>query len=216
MKKIAQGAEAIIYLDKKKIIKDRISKSYRHPELDKKIIKQRTKAEIKIMQKISKIINVPKLDKSHPKNKILMEFIDGKKLSQHLNNFPLTKQKQIMKLIGKAVAKLHQTNIIHGDLTTSNMIYVPNKKNLSLKKGNDLQNNKVYFIDFGLAFQNAKYEDKGVDIHLLKQALEAKHFKNWEILFQEFKKAYKTLEPKEAQKVFNRLKAIEKRGRYRH
>ena len=216
MKKIAQGAEAIIYLDKKKIIKDRISKSYRHPELDKKIIKQRTKAEIKIMQKISKIINVPKLDKSHPKNKILMEFIDGKKLSQHLNNFPLTKQKQIMKLIGKAVAKLHQTNIIHGDLTTSNMIYVPNKKNLSLKKGNDLQNNKVYFIDFGLAFQNAKYEDKGVDIHLLKQALEAKHFKNWEILFQEFEKAYKTLEPKEAQKVFDRLKAIEKRGRYRH
>ena len=178
MKKIAQGAEAIIYLDKKKIIKDRISKSYRHPELDKKIIKQRTKAEIKIMQKISKIINVPKLDKSHPKNKILMEFIEGKKLSQHLNKFPLTKQKQIMKLIGKAVAKLHQTNIIHGDLTTSNMIYVPKKKNLSLKKGDDMPNNKVYFIDFGLAFQNAKYEDKGVDIHLLKQALETKHFKN--------------------------------------
>ena len=210
MNKIAQGAEAIIYLDKKKIIKNRISKSYRHAELDKKIIKRRTKAETKILEKVYKLINVPKLKKSTQENKIQMKFINGKKLSQYLDEFPLTKQKQIIKLIGKSVAKLHQINIIHGDLTTSNMIYAPSKK-----KGDRL-NGKVYFIDFGLAFQNAKYEDKGIDIHLLKQALEAKHFKNWEILFQEFEKAYKSLEPKEASKVFERLKLIEKRGRYRH
>ena len=200
-KKIAQGAEAIIYLEKNKITKDRISKSYRHPELDKKIIKRRTKAETRILDKVYKLIYVPKLKKSTQENKILMKFINGKKLSQHLDNFSLAKQKQIIKLIGKSVAKLHQAHIVHGDLTTSNMIY---------KTG------KVYFIDFGLGFQNAKYEDKGIDIHLLKQALEAKHFKNYEILFKEFKKAYKTLEPKESQKVFERLAAIEKRGRYRH
>ena len=217
MKQIAQGAEAIIYQDKKKIVKDRISKSYRHTDLDNKIRKQRTKAEAKIMQKISKIINVPKILADPGAGRMIhMQFIDGKKLSQYLDEFSLTKQKQIMKLIGKSVAKLHRENIIHGDLTTSNMIYVPNKKNTLLKKGDDRQNNKVYFIDFGLAFQNAKYEDKGVDIHLLKQALEAKHFKHWETLFTEFEKAYKTLEPKEAQKVFERLISIEKRGRYRH
>ena len=230
---IAQGAEAIIYQDKKKVVKDRISKSYRHPELDKKIIKRRTKAEAKILEKVYKLIYVPKvinvknkvkskgdgnknkvglqanngrvgksvLNWGNDENKIHMQFINGKKLSQHLDNFSLAKQKQIMKLIGKSVAKLHQTNIAHGDLTTSNMIY---------KSG------KVYFIDFGLGFQNAKYEDKGVDIHLLKQALEAKHFKNWEILFKEFEKAYRQLEPKESQKVFERLISIEKRGRYRH
>ncbi len=211
MKQIAQGAEAIIYQDKKKIVKDRISKSYRHTDLDNKIRRQRTKSEAKIMQKISKIIHVPKILTDPGSGRMIhMQFVDGKKLSQYLDEFTLTKQKQIMKLIGKSVAKLHKENIIHGDLTTSNMIYVPHKKR------DDRQNEKVYFIDFGLAFQNAKYEDKGVDIHLLKQALEAKHFKHWETLFTEFEKAYKSLEPKEAQKVFERLTLIEKRGRYRH
>jgi len=201
MKKIAQGAEAIIYLKGDDVIKDRISKSYRHPELDKKIIKRRTKAETKILTKTSKIINTPLPKESGKDNKIIMPFIDGKKLSLHLDKFPLTKQKQIMKLIGISVSKLHKEKIAHGDLTTSNMIY---------------KDNKVYFIDFGLGFQNAKYEDKGVDIHLLKQALEAKHFKNWEILFKEFEKSYKSNNTSEAKKVLERLKVIEKRGRYRH
>ena len=202
MKKIAQGAEAIIYQEGKKVVKDRISKSYRHSDLDNKIRRQRTKAEGKIMQKVSKIINVPKILADPGAGRMIhMQFINGKRLSQHLDEFPLTKQKQIIKLIGKSVAKLHQIHIVHGDLTTSNIIY---------KSG------KVYFIDFGLAFQNAKYEDKGIDIHLLKQALEAKHFKNWEVLFSEFEKTYNKLEPKEASRVFERLLAIEKRGRYRH
>ena len=103
--------------------------------------------------------------------------------------------------LGQSIAKLHQEGIIHGDLTTSNMIYFEGK---------------VFVIDFGLSFQNGKYEDKGVDIHLLKQALEAKHFRNWQTLFKEFEIGYKSIEPLEAQKVFDRMKLIEKRGRYRH
>ena len=201
MKKIAQGAEAIIYLNKNKIIKDRISKLYRHSEIDKKIIKRRTKAEEKILKKASKIVDVPKVEESKEPGKIIMEFIDGEKLSENLDNFSLKKQKEIMVKIGKAVAKVHKEGIIHGDLTTSNMIY---------------KNKKVFLIDFGLGYQNGKYEDKGVDIHLLKQALEAKHFKNWETLFKKFEKAYLSIELKEAKKVLERLKAIEKRGRYRH
>jgi len=55
-----------------------------------------------------------------------------------------------------------------------------------------------------------------VDIHLLKQALEAKHFKNWKILFNEFEIGYRSINPTEAQKVFDKMKAIEKRGRYKH
>ncbi len=231
MKKIAQGAEAIIYLNKNKIIKHRISKSYRHPELDKQIIKQRTKAETKILNKVSKIIDSPKPEENKSgasgwgvglrnENKILMPFIDGKKLSQHLDKFSLTKQKQIIKQIAQSVAKLHKENIVHGDLTTSNMIYVENKKikggNSVLQVGAGGEKGKVYFIDFGLAFQNAKIEDKGIDIHLLKQALEAKHFQNWKILFSEFEKTYKKENSKEAKKILERLKAIEKRGRYKH
>lgn len=198
---IAQGAEAIIYLEKNLIIKNRISKSYRHPELDKQIIKQRTKAETKILKKAQEIINTPFPQDQEEYNLIKMPFIRGQKLSEHLDSFSPNAQEKIMFKIGQSIAKLHKEGIIHGDLTTSNMIY---------------SENKVFFIDFGLGYFNGKYEDKGVDIHLLKQALEAKHFTNWGILFKEFEVGYRSIEPLEAEKVFDKMKAIEKRGRYKH
>ena len=204
MKRIAQGAEAKIILDEKDnlITKDRISKSYRHPELDKQIRKRRTKAETKLLTKASKIIDSVKPQEQREFDKIKMPFIDGKKLSEHLDKFSLKEQKQICREIGKSIAKLHKEEIIHGDLTTSNMI---------------LKDEKIFFIDFGLGYISRKIEDKAVDLHLLKQALEAKHFKHWEILVKEVMKNYeKILGKTESKKVFERIKEVEKRGRYRH
>jgi len=203
-KLIAQGAEAKIILSNNFIIKDRIKKSYRLPELDKKIRIRRTRSESKLLNKAYKIIHVPLPSTilNNPvsnANEIHMPFIKGKKLSESLDNFSITKQKQICKTIGQEIAKLHDKDIIHGDLTTSNMI---------------LKNKDIFFIDFGLGYISKKIEDKAVDIHLLKQALEAKHFKNWEILFNEFLKGYNP--SKNSEKVFIQLKKIEKRGRYRH
>ena len=202
LKLIQQGAEAKIFLDEKNnlIIKDRTSKSYRIPELDKKIIKQRTKAETKLLTKANKIVNSPLPEKSKDSNKIIMPYIDGEKLSTSLNDFPLEKQKQIMKKVGEAVAKIHKEDIIHGDLTTSNMI---------------LKDKEVFFIDFGLGYISKKVEDKAVDLHLLKQALEAKHFMHWKELYKEFQEAYSKINP-ESKKIYERMIAIEKRGRYRH
>tara|TARA_Y100000034_G_scaffold19206_1_gene21488 strand:+ start:877 stop:1482 length:606 start_codon:yes stop_codon:yes gene_type:complete len=194
-----QGAEALILLDKNKIIKNRIKKSYRLSELDEKIRKLRTRSETKLLEKASKEISVPKIIKSDEKsNEILMKFIKGKKLSKYLDNFPKKEQLKIFKKIGENIAKLHNSNIIHGDLTTSNMI---------------LKKDDVYFVDFGLGFISHKIEDKAVDLHLLKQALEARHFKNWKNLFNEIIKNYKV---KDSKKIFERLKQVEKRGRYRH
>jgi TP53 regulating kinase and related kinases len=195
---IAQGAEAKILLSNNFIIKDRIKKSYRIPELDNKIRKQRTKAETKLLLKASEIINAPKPFFNPLFYQIKMPFIDGKKLSEHLNSFNLKKQKEICLQIGKDISKLHDTEIIHGDLTTSNMILVKDK---------------IFFIDFGLGFISQKLEDKAVDLHLLKQALEAKHFKNWEVLLKEIEKGYKS--SKDATKVLEKLKAVERRGRYK-
>lgn len=201
-KLIAQGAEATIFLEQNLVTKKRNKKSYRIPELDEKICKLRTRSEAKLIVRASELIPVPKITKSDEKTKeIIMEFIEGKKLSEDLDSFTLKKQKEVIKQIAKNIAMLHKEDLIHGDLTTSNMI---------------LKKDQVYFIDFGLGFHNGKYEDKAVDIHLLKQALEAKHFKNWEILFKEFEKAYNLFNKKEAEKVFQRLKAVEKRGRYKH
>ena len=212
-KLIAQGAEAKILLSDNLVTKDRIPKSYRISELDKQIRKRRTKAETKLLAKAHQLINAP-LPLTEgvaagdvAAHKINMPFIDGKKLSDYLDKFPLKQQKQICNQIGKDVAKLHDADIIHGDLTTSNMILVP-------RGGGGEDGGSIYFIDFGLGFISRKFEDKAVDIHLFKQALEAKHFRNWETLFKEFEKGYN--KSKDSKIVFERLKAVEKRGRYKH
>ena len=240
-KLIQRGAEANIILVKDSnkvfIIKDRVKKSYRLKVLDEKLRKQRTRAETKLLEKASNIINTPKPFLDSAKDfKIKMPFIDGKKLSKHLDLFPLEKQKSICSFIGKNIAKLHDIDIIHGDLTTSNMIYVEDKKLNRKEIVNDKKINKInshsrgftnknilgvggrggfkiYFIDFGLGFISKKIEDKAVDLHLLKQALEAKHFENWETLFGEVLKGYST--SKNHKLVLEQLKKVEKRGRYK-
>jgi TP53 regulating kinase-like protein len=244
---IQQGAEAIIIHEDGKVIKDRVSKSYRHPELDKKLIKARTKREAKILEKASKIIDAPK-PISVSFNEIQMPFIEGKKLSENLENL---NWREICKKIGKQIAKLHDNNIIHGDLTTSNMIWVENSNQILKKsKSNpkpprnlinnnlkNINNSKVseqeeiakeaiysskqasdseprlFFIDFGLGFESSKIEDRAVDLHLIKQALEAKHFS----IHKEAEKIIlNNYDSKDKEKVLEQLKKVELRGRYKH
>ncbi len=202
---LAEGAEAKIILTETGVRKDRIEKTYRHPQIDTQIRKRRTKHEAKILHKAKEYgANVPKiwgLDKKLiPANKFILEieYIDGETLSMTLNDHTKAKQLQIMEKLGKQVAILHENDIIHGDLTTSNTL---------------LKESKVYIIDFGLGFISKKIEDKAVDLHLIKQALEAKHWENYEKLFKAFKKGYKH---PEATKIVERLEVVEKRGRYKH
>ncbi|MEK6860144.1 MAG: RIO1 family regulatory kinase/ATPase [Nanoarchaeota archaeon] len=245
---LAQGAEAIIYKIRDKIVKDRIKKSYRIKEIDEKLRKSRTRSEAKIINKLSSIIPVPKLLGSIPESgrMIHMEFIKGKKLSDNLEKLDY---KQISKIIAENISKMHNHGIIHGDLTTSNMIYVDdsdnqlinksqNSQNLDISNINDIlakqsskrrllskniqsneneianSNGKVFFIDFGLSFHSQKIEDKAVDLHLLQQALEAKHFTIWSECFKIILNTYeKTANP--GKEIIQRIKVIESRGRYK-
>jgi len=99
---------------------------------------------------------------------------------------------------GKKIAKLHNVHIIHGDLTTSNI----------------LVQDKVYFIDFGLGFVSTKIEDKAVDLHLIKKALESKHYDCAEECFQYILEGYEA-ESNEFKEIMNRIEKVEKRGRYK-
>jgi TP53 regulating kinase-like protein len=194
---ISQGAEAIIEKKGKKIIKNRIKKSYRLDIIDIKLRKQRTKREARLLEKSSKLIPIPKVIKVDEKtHKLTLEFIPGKKLSQYLDK--LKNNQEICKTIGQQIALLHDNGIIHGDLTTSNMIYF---------------NKKVYFIDFGLGYESTNAEDKAVDLHLIKQALEAKHFKNYNLYWQKILQGYHTSDNYKV--VLHRLEKVEQRGRYK-
>ncbi|MEA3329823.1 MAG: KEOPS complex kinase/ATPase Bud32 [Nanoarchaeota archaeon] len=199
---IARGAEAIIYQEGKIVTKDRIKKTYRLSELDEKIRKRRTKKEIKLLTKASQIINspLPIKEKFNGKTKITMPYIKGEKLSKCLDKLQKQKSLEICKQIGEIIAKLHNENIIHGDLTTSNIILGAE--------------NKIWFIDFGLGFQSEKIEDKAVDLHLIYQALEAKHFTRLQDYWKNILKGYKT--SKNYKQILERLKKVESRGRYKN
>ena len=176
---IAHGAEAKLYKIKENnnilIIKERIPKSYRIKELDDKIRRSRNRREISLLSRASGIIQVPKIIESEEFS-FVMDFIEGKRLSETLDDFSENKRLEICREVGKNVAFLHNNNIVHGDLTTSNMI---------------LKGNKVYFIDFGLGFIDQKDEHKAVDLHLLKQALESKHYRHFESSFGAVLHGYK-------------------------
>ncbi|MBI2667814.1 Kae1-associated serine/threonine protein kinase [Candidatus Woesearchaeota archaeon] len=195
MKLIKQGAEANIYLDNNVIIKQRISKNYRIKEIDKVIRKFRTRREAKVIEKIE---NAPKIIKFSDKDMTIeMEYIDGKVLSQIFDGLNDKEKQAICMSIGENIAELHNKDIIHGDLTTANMI---------LK-------DKIYFIDFGLSFFSNKIEDKAVDIHLLKEVLKSKHYNNYEKYFDLILKGYKI--SKDYNEIISRLKKVESRGRYK-
>jgi Kae1-associated kinase Bud32 len=193
MKEIARGAEAVIFEDKNRIIKQRFKKSYRIRELDEALRNQRTRKEASLLEKVP--IPHPKLIHSDGKEKIVMEKIKGEKLREVLDHKP-----ELARCVGELVAELHNNNIIHGDLTTSNMIL--NEKG------------EIVFIDFGLSVHSDKIEDKAVDIHLFKQALDSKHFKVYDKALRFFHEGYKKANHHD--EIMQRLKEVELRGRYKH
>lgn len=197
---IARGAEAVLIKEGNNLIKKRLSKSYRIPEIDSKLLKTRTKQEARLLERLQGKIKVPKiLYINNEENTITMEFIDGKKLADHFDSLDKKEQHKVCKLIGKEVATMHNEDIIHGDLTTSNMI---------------LKDENVYIIDFGLGYLDIKVEPKAVDLHLLIQAFESKHYRFFEdaikIILDEYKK-----HAKNSKEIFDRLESVEKRGRYK-
>jgi Kae1-associated kinase Bud32 len=204
MRVINRGAEAVLYIDtfedQQALVKERIKKNYRIDEIDEKIRKTRTKAEVKLLTESRKIgVLTPKIffvDETN--HKIIMEFIDGIRIKEL---FYASDKKTIEKIcfeIGKIVGKLHSAGIIHGDLTTSNMI---------------LKDNKIYLIDFGLGKFSKKLEDQGVDLNLLYEALRSTHFKILKLCWENIVKGYKK-EYKNAEEVLKRMEEIEKRARY--
>ena len=204
MKILRRGAEAVLYLDEfqgqKVLIKERVPKKYRIEQIDTHVRKNRTREEVKLLTEARKYgVNTPKiLNVDYDSGKISMEFVDGIRVKDLLNSKRSTETKKIMQIIGENVGKLHSADIIHGDLTTSNLI---------------LKNHEIYFIDFGLGIFSKRMEDKAVDLKLFYQALSSTHFKILKICWINFLEGYgKTYS--DWKNILEQLKEIEGRARY--
>ncbi|CAI2379651.1 unnamed protein product [Moneuplotes crassus] len=223
---ISQGAEGRIFVSEifatPCIVKERFIKKYRVPELDTKITKQRITQETRNMARVKKAgVNTPALFfLDHENRKIYMEYLQEPTITvkQFLLeiediNIPRITESLCQK-IGESLAKMHQANIIHGDLTTSNMMV--DKESISHE---DPAENTcaLYLIDFGLSFFSLKTEDKAVDLYVLKRAMISLH-PGSEVLFDKIIEKYREWMCQEkcedkGNEIIEKYKDVELRGR---
>ena len=200
-----QGAEAKIcrteYMGFDVVQKRRVSKSYRIKNIDDQLISYRTKEEAKLMTE-ARIhgVSVPTIyDVDLEEGIITMDYLNGKRIKDILNGLSEEERARICNKIGQNIAKFHNNDIIHGDITTSNMI---------------LMDDKIHFIDFGLGEKNSEIEAKGVDLHVLMEAIESTHSR-YSNCFDYVLEGYKKELKDDANHIIKKIEEIVKRGRYR-
>jgi bifunctional N6-L-threonylcarbamoyladenine synthase / protein kinase Bud32 len=198
-----KGAEANIYLDNyldhPVLVKKRIRKGYRIAEIDQELRKKRTKNESKLLSEAKRCgVTTPLVyDVDKKENAITMEKIEGNLVKDVFNKVDLSEIAKISQIIGEYVARLHNCGIIHGDLTTSNII---------------LKGDKIVFIDFGLGKISHLVEDKGVDLLVFKKAIVGIHHHISQECFDYILKGYQMAD--EYENVIKKINEIENRSRY--
>lgn len=204
---VKKGAEASLFLEqwhgRKVMMKRRLPKKYRLPQLDERIRSYRTVHEPQLMHQ-SKETGVPTptiLMIDVKEANIVMEFIEGQQVKQILHALTTEERRKLCNHIGVLIGNLHNYGIIHGDLTTSNMILTSHWK--------------IVFVDFGLGEFSTELEARGVDLHLMKRAFQSTHFEHANECFQAVLEGYvKVVGEKLTEDVLEKIREIEGRGRY--
>lgn len=217
-----QGAESRLFYGKLNdvdcVAKHRFSKMYRNPMLDKRITKERTRKELRVYEKLSKVNNplaeyMPTIVSSN-ENTIIMTQLTGYQtvhdyIECNLYQETSPQVKNLVKLIGTCIAQLHNVGIVHGDLTTSNLLIL---------EGTDLPNHVVP-IDFGLTTFSVNAEDRAVDLYVLERALVTTHYpdsKVFDIIFEQYMSMIDPSTcgpPPGPQRIVNKLQEVRQRGR---
>ena len=112
---------------------------------------------------------------------LYLQKVEGRTLKDVLRGgVPPARAAALATAVGAAVAALHDGGLVHGDLTTSNLI-VP-----------DDDGGAIVVIDFGLATHTTLAEDRAVDLYVLERALAAAHAgDDADALFDAVKAAYR-------------------------
>lgn len=240
---ITQGAEGRLYKttylgsSTPCALKYRPPKPYRHPILDARLTKARLSAEAKVLQRAARqgvpVPSVYAVDAAQ--GWMMIEWIEGAPVRARINEWlgarPETDEAaaaadaedqtpmiELMRRIGVAVGGLHSTGVVHGDLTTSNMMLRPwteSKANGHREQGDKAKclEGDVVLIDFGLATQSLLDEDRAVDLYVLERAFASTHPRA-EKLFESILDAYRGTY-KKAPSVLKKLEDVRMRGRKR-
>jgi len=203
---IKKGAEADLLLCKWRglpvVLKRRIVKSYRNPLLDKEIRKARTIHEARLLHEAKRAgVSTPSvLMLDLPNTTIFMEHLEGTLAKCALDKMDLRSRNAFLVEVGHMIGRLHKADIVHGDLTTSNMII-----------GSD---GRIFFIDFGLGDLDSDVEKKGTDLHLMGRALASTHYRIADACFRMVLDGYSEEVGEASKEVIRRIGEIRSRARY--
>lgn len=225
---VTQGAEGRLYKTTYLFptlpcaLKYRLPKPYRHPVLDQRLTRQRIVAEARILAKCRReglaVPAVYAVDEGA--GCLFIEWVDGEPVRASLNRWLLehagedavvaAEVKGLMKRVGRAVGRLHQVGVVHGDLTTSNLMMRPARGDNGAA---GMLDGEIVAIDFGLASQSIHDEDRAVDLYVLERAFSSTH-PRVEGLFDELLEGYKETF-KQAHISLRKLEEVRLRGRKR-
>ncbi|KAK3715987.1 serine/threonine-protein kinase bud32 [Vermiconidia calcicola] len=217
---ITQGAEALVYKTTflspttPAALKVRPSKPWRHPTLDKRLTRQRILAESRVLVKCKKEgVPVPAvLALDWEAGWLVLEWIEGMSVKEAIRRRDTgdeTGLRTLLERIGQVVGRLHGIGVVHGDLTTSNMMLRPDASaTTTASSGLD---GEIVLIDFGLATQATQEEDRAVDLYVLERAFGSTHPKEegmFDVVLEAYGKSYKG-----AKTTLRRLEDVRMRGR---
>ena len=160
-----EGAEATVtegsWLGRKAVLKSRRARSYRHPDLDRRLTRQRLAVEARVLSRLSSIgFPSPRLVFLDQRNSsMLLSRIEGRTLYELLKSGDSSGDELFQ--LGGLIRRLHEIGISHGDLTTHNV--------MSTTDGD------LHLIDFGLSRQSPELEHMGLDLQVLRECLGASH-----------------------------------------
>ncbi|KAI1085152.1 kinase-like protein [Whalleya microplaca] len=229
-------------------LKHRPAKPWRHPVLDARLTRHRILSEARILTKARREgVRVPAVYAvDEAAGELVMEWVAGPPVRVAVNEWlrrrreaevklgrnaeaPVTGEGEgggdadlvaLLRRVGDAVGRLHKTGIVHGDLTTSNMILRPWEKGAAPANGHadgagdGLMDGDIVIIDFGLASQSTSDEDRAVDLYVLERAFASTHPRAEALFSALLESAYRDTF-KQAHVVLKKLEDVRMRGRKR-
>ena len=201
-----KGAEADVILGDwqglKAVFKVRKPLTYRLRVLDEAIRRQRTVREAEMMHNAKEAgVSSPSLyNVDLLASTLVMEFVGGDRVKDLVPSLSAGQIKSVFFEFGQDVARLHRSGIMHGDLTTANVVR---------------RNGRLVFIDFGLSVRTTRLEDHAVDLRLIKETLVGAHPDVSARALEALNRGYEAVVGRaRSRAVLKQLQNIERRGRY--
>jgi TP53 regulating kinase-like protein len=184
------------------IFKVRNPLRYRLPVLDEAIRRSRTIHEAQMIHSArSAGLRTPYLYAIDiPNSTLVMEYIRGERVKDVIPALQTRKVREIFRDLGRAAGSLHASGIMHGDLTTANVVY---------------GEGELAFVDFGLAVRTRRIEDCAVDLRLIKETLSGAHPELSADALDAIYEGYSAIVgTSRFHSTLRQLQSIERRGRY--